>query len=125
MGAVPLLAWGAMGKNLAYGATSLGPGYSTLAAPLGEGLTTSIMVALLCLFLAFREIRPFTPALFPPLYSVMVCGGTYLGDEHELSTEFGSSNRVGHLESLMDLLGWSHPWHARRDYRMQRIGEAN
>jgi len=31
------------------------------------------MVALLCAFLGFREIRRFTPALFPPLYAVMVC----------------------------------------------------
>ena len=31
------------------------------------------MVGLLCVFLAFRRIRPFTPALFPFLYAVMVC----------------------------------------------------
>jgi aquaporin Z len=30
------------------------------------------MVALLCVFLGFRHIRPFTPAMFPVLYSIMV-----------------------------------------------------
>jgi aquaporin Z len=30
------------------------------------------MVTLLCVFLGFRAIRRFTPALFPPLYAVMV-----------------------------------------------------
>jgi len=73
LGAVPLLVWGAMGRSVAYGATSPGPGHSVLAALLGEVVTTFVMVTLLCLFLAFREIRQFTPALFPPLYSVMVC----------------------------------------------------
>ena len=31
-----------------------------------------LMVALLTVFLGFRELRRFTPALFPPLYAVMV-----------------------------------------------------
>lgn len=31
------------------------------------------MVALLCVFLGFHAIRPFTPGLFPPLYAIMVC----------------------------------------------------
>jgi aquaporin Z len=39
---------------------------------LGEVVTTFAMVSLLTIFLAFRKIRPFTPALFPPLYSLMV-----------------------------------------------------
>ena len=73
LGSIPLLAWGAMGKSIAFGATAPGHGYSTIAALLGEVLTTFLMVALLTVFLGFREIRPFTPALFPPLYAVMVC----------------------------------------------------
>lgn len=73
LGAIPLLAWGAMGRSVAFGATAPGPGYSTLAALLGEVVTTFFMVALLTLFLGFRQIRRFTPALFPPLYAVMVC----------------------------------------------------
>jgi aquaporin Z len=72
LGAQPLLAWGSMGRSVAFGATAPGPGYSTTAALLGEVITTFAMVALLCVFLAFRESRRFTPALFPFLYSIMV-----------------------------------------------------
>ena len=73
LGALPLLAWGAMGRSVVFGATAPGSGYSTVAALAGEVATTFAMVALLCAFLGFREIRRFTPALFPPLYAVMVC----------------------------------------------------
>ena len=72
LGALPLLAWGAMGRSIDFGATSPGEGYSFGTALLGEAITTCIMVTLLCVFLAFRTIRPFTPGLFPPLYAVMV-----------------------------------------------------
>jgi aquaporin Z len=72
VGCVPLLAWGALGRSVSFGATTPGAGYSTLSALLGEVATTFTMVALLTLFLGFRRIRPFTPAIFPPLYSVMV-----------------------------------------------------
>lgn len=72
LGSLPLLTWGRMGKSVAFGATAPGPGYSTLTALLGEVITTFVMVALLCMFLGFRESRPFTPAIFPPLYAVMV-----------------------------------------------------
>jgi len=73
VGSVPLLAWGAMGRSVAFGATTPGPGHSTMAALLGEVITTFAMVTLLCVFLGFRKSRRFTPALFPVLYAVMVC----------------------------------------------------
>jgi len=71
-GSVPLLAWGSMGRSVSFGATVPGAGYSSLSALLGEVVTTFVMVALLTVFLGFRQIRPFTPAIFPPLYSIMV-----------------------------------------------------
>lgn len=71
LGALPLLAWGAMGRSVAFGATAPGTGYSTAQALLGEVLATFAMVALLCVFLAFRQLRRFTPAIFPFLYSAM------------------------------------------------------
>jgi aquaporin Z len=71
-GALPLLAWGSMGRSVAFGATLPGAGFTTMTVLLGEVLTTFTMVALLVVFLGFREIRPFTPALFPPLYALMV-----------------------------------------------------
>lgn len=71
-GALPLLAWGAMGRSTAFGASLPGTGYPIETVFAGEVITTFTMVTLLCLFLGFRQIRPFTPALFAPLYSVMV-----------------------------------------------------
>ena len=72
LGALPLLLWGAMGRSTAFGATLPGHGYSLSTVVLGEVITTFIMVSLLCVFLGFRKLRPFTPAIFPPLYAIMV-----------------------------------------------------
>ena len=72
LGSVPLLAWGAMGRSVSFGATLPGAGYSTSAVLSGEVVTTFIMVTLLAVFLGFRSIRPYTPGLFPPLYALMV-----------------------------------------------------
>lgn len=72
LGCLPLLAWGAMGRSVMFGATVPGAGYGTGAVLLGEVVTTFAMVTLLCVFLAFHRIRPFTPAIFPILYAVMV-----------------------------------------------------
>jgi aquaporin Z len=72
IGALPLLAWGAMGKSVAFGATLPGPGYTIETVFLGEVVTTFTMVSLLAVFLGFRRLRPFTPAIFPFLYAIMV-----------------------------------------------------
>jgi aquaporin Z len=72
VGSLPLLVWGTMGKSVSYGATLPGPGATVSTALLGEMITTFTMVTLLALFLAFRKIRPFTPAIFPFLYAIMV-----------------------------------------------------
>lgn len=72
VGALPLLAWGAMGKSVAFGATLPGAGYAIQTVWLGEVVTTFIMVSLLAVFLGFRRLRPFTPAIFPFLYAIMV-----------------------------------------------------
>ena len=72
IGSLPLLAWGQMGRSVAFGATLPGEGYSTQAAMLGEIVTTFTMVSLLVVFIGFRRLRPFTPGIFPPLYAIMV-----------------------------------------------------
>lgn len=72
IGCLPLLAWGTMGRSVAFGATLPGPGYSTGTVLMGEVVTTFIMVTLLAVFLGFRRIRPFTPGIFPILYAIMV-----------------------------------------------------
>jgi aquaporin Z len=71
-GSLPLLLWGEMGRSVVFGATVPGKGYSLGTVVLGEVATTFLMVAGLCVFLGFRHLRPFTPALFPFLYSIMV-----------------------------------------------------
>lgn len=72
LGALPLLAWGAMGRSVAFGATIPGEGHPTAAVVMGEAVTTFALVATLCLFLAFRRLRPYTPFVIPCLYAVMV-----------------------------------------------------
>jgi aquaporin Z len=72
IGALPLLAFGARGRSVAFGATLPGAGYSTQTVLLGEIVTTFIMITLLLIFIGFRQLRPFTPAIFPPLYAIMV-----------------------------------------------------
>lgn len=72
VGSLPLLLWGAMGKSVAFGATLPGSGTTLSTVFLGEMITTFTMISLLCVFLGFRKIRPFTPGIFPPLYAIMV-----------------------------------------------------
>ena len=72
LGSVPLLGWGAMGRSVAFGATLPGKGYAVRTVLAGEVITTFAMITLLSIFLGFRKIRPFTPALFPFLYCFMV-----------------------------------------------------
>jgi aquaporin Z len=72
LGALPLLAWGAMGRSVAFGATIPGKGYATSAVLMGEVLTTFALITTLCVFLGFRHLRRYTPFTMPVLYGVMV-----------------------------------------------------
>jgi len=72
VGSLPLLLWGAVGKSVAFGATLPGPGLTLPTVFLGEAITTFALISGLCVFLGFRKLRRFTPALFPFLYAVMV-----------------------------------------------------
>lgn len=72
IGCLPLLAWGSMGRSVEFGATMPGSGYTLQIVLLGEILTTFTMLCLLAVFLASKRLRPYTPALFPFLYSIMV-----------------------------------------------------
>ncbi len=72
VGALPLLAWGTMGKSAVFGATLPGEGYAIPKVFIGEVVTTAALITGLHIFLAFRKLRPYTPALFPFLYSFMV-----------------------------------------------------
>ena len=72
IGSLPLLFWGQLGQSISFGATQPGVGYTTLNALTGEVFTTFTMISLLIIFLGFRKIRSYTPALFPFLYAIMV-----------------------------------------------------
>jgi aquaporin Z len=72
VGSIPLLLWGAMGRSIDFGATVPGNGYTLEAAMMGEAVTTFGLVATLCVCLASRRLRRFTPFVIPFLYAVMV-----------------------------------------------------
>jgi aquaporin Z len=72
IGTLPLLAWGQWGRSISFGVTQPGESYTVMSALTGEVITTFTMVSLLIIFLGFRNIRPYTPALFPFLYAIMV-----------------------------------------------------
>ena len=72
VGALPLLAWGAMGRSIEFGATLPGPSVGPGTALLGEIVTSLALIVGLFLFVRHRRLRAFTPALFPFLYAVMV-----------------------------------------------------
>jgi aquaporin Z len=72
VGCLPLLLWGQMGRSVEFGVTVPGEGYSSLIALAGEVITTFTMVSLLVIFIGFRQIRQFTPFMFPFLYAIMV-----------------------------------------------------
>jgi aquaporin Z len=72
LGCLPLLAWGAMGRSVAYGATIPGDGFPTSTVVMGEAVTTFTLIATLCVFLGFRPLRRYTPFAMPVLYAIMV-----------------------------------------------------
>ena len=71
-GCLPLLLWGQMGRSVMFGSTFPGEGYSMQTVIMGEVITTFSMVSLLVIFIGFRRIRQYTPAIFPILYAIMV-----------------------------------------------------
>lgn len=72
LGCLPLLLWGQIGRSISYGVTVPGKGYSIPIVILGEVITTFCVISGLCLFLAFHRLRPYTPAMIPCLFAIMV-----------------------------------------------------
>ncbi|MGE5232434.1 MAG: MIP/aquaporin family protein [Deltaproteobacteria bacterium] len=70
-GALPLRLWGPMGASVAFGATLPGPA-GEWAALLGEAGASFLLVAGLLVFVGHPRLRGYTPALFPPLYALLV-----------------------------------------------------
>jgi aquaporin Z len=101
LGSLPLLAWGATGRSIDFGATMPGTGYSAAVATLGEVATTFALVIGLFLFVRHRRLRPYTPALFPFLYAFMVFA--------EAPVSGTSTNPARSLGSAVVSGGW-HDW---------------
>jgi aquaporin Z len=72
LGCLPLLAWGAMGRSVSFGATLPGTGYTVWEALAGEIVTSFCLAATLFIFVGYRKLRRFTPAVIPFLYAIMV-----------------------------------------------------
>lgn len=72
IGCIPLLLWGDMGRDLYFGGTTPGAAYTVSEAFFGEVVTTFALVFMLMVFIAFRELRPYTPFMVPVLYAIMV-----------------------------------------------------
>ncbi|HVN31147.1 MAG TPA: aquaporin [Thermoanaerobaculaceae bacterium] len=70
-GVLPLLAWGAMGRSVAFGATLPGQTWPVRVALLGEIVTTFCLITYLCVFIGIRALRRFTPAGIPVLFAIM------------------------------------------------------
>jgi len=125
LGSLPLLAWGAMGRSVDFGATVPGEGYMTMEVLLGEVVTTFALVAGLCIFIGFRGLRRFTPFLMPPLYAVMVTLETALSGTSTNPAHVRAGAHLRPLGRLVDLLGWSTGGRARRDCGVQLTRAAN
>lgn len=72
VGCLPLLFWRSRGSSIDFGATRPGDQFGTWSAFTGEVITTFLLVLGLCVFIAYRPIRNYTPFMIPVLYAIMV-----------------------------------------------------
>ena len=69
VGALPLLAWGAMGRSVAFGATQPGPDVPAWAAMLGEAGVTFLLILAILTTAAHPRTRRFTPLVIAMRFS--------------------------------------------------------
>ena len=101
-------------------------GYSVQDALLGEVITTFTMVSLLCVFLGFRQTRPYTPAIFPhPVFNHEPAGGKNLWSQYKSCKEFWPRGNIRNLGSLVDILYRTAYWRLTRKPGLQYAGKEN
>jgi len=71
VGALGLLLFGPLGRSVHWAATTVGPG-GPVPALLGETGATALLILGIFVFVGSKRLRPYTPALFPVLYAVLV-----------------------------------------------------
>src|SRR5919108_5120463 len=71
LGAVPLLAWGEMGRSVQFGATVPGASVPAWLAVLGEAGATFALVMLIFITAAHSRTRHLTPLMLPVLFSFL------------------------------------------------------
>lgn len=104
LGALPLRLWGPMGASVMFGATVPGSAGEGIALA-GEAGASFCLVAGLLVFLGHRRLRGFTPALFAPLYAVLVwLEGPLSGTSTNPARSFGPGLIAGELH------GWWIYW---------------
>jgi len=72
LGACPLLAWGARGASVHFGATSIGTNVSFGQALCGEIAATAALILAIFVTSAHRNTRQLTPWTMPPLFAWLV-----------------------------------------------------
>ncbi|MGH7088616.1 MAG: MIP/aquaporin family protein [Stellaceae bacterium] len=72
LGALPLLAWGSIGRSVEFGATVPLNDVAPWLPVLGEAGSAFLLVVTIFVFTAHRETRPFTPYTMAPLFSFLV-----------------------------------------------------
>ena len=113
-----------IGRSVAFGATLPGKDCSTAVVVMGEAVTTFGLIATLCLFLGFRELRRYTPFVISFLYAVMVPLEAHISGTSTIRSQFRSCTDLGTLGRMVDLLGRSDPRHFGCDPGVWLDGQA-
>lgn len=102
LGAAPLpLAWGHFGASVLYGATLPGVHWGLWPAVAGETVATFALVGGILYFVGHPRLRPYTPALIPPLVALLVaCEAPVSGTSMNPARSLGPALVAGTLHAV-------------------------